>query len=219
MPYVKRSSWLPALAVALTAGATARAQSRDGEGRISLEGGVRAPLNGGFLDEARGDTETIPGGDFGIAPLGILAFSYWPMESLELSLEGGYSRDQVSVARAAPWIEVQETIMASVRYVPWTHWDFWPYVGCAFGYSLNQLTGTALPYAEEADGYGGALFVGTGWDLTAHFGLTAEFRYNIASIEVPGFTSAFDVGGPSLMVGIYFTIAKSEASPATPPPL
>jgi hypothetical protein len=107
--------------------------------------------------------------------------------------------------------------MAAIRYVPWTHWAWWPYVGGAFGYSLNQLTGTVLPYAEEADGYGGALFLGTGWDLTSHFGLTAEFRYNIVSIQVPGFTHAFDVGGPSLMIGCYITLAKETDSLPNPP--
>ncbi len=195
----------------------ARAQSRDGQGRISLEGGARIPLNGGFLGEARQDTETIQGGDFDVAPLGIVAFSYWPLEYLELSLEGGYSRDQINLKAAAPWVESQETLMASLRYLPWTHWTFWPYVGGAFGYSLNQLTVTALTYEEEAAGYGGALFVGTGWDLTAHFGVTAEFRYNIVSIQVPGFTHAYDVGGASLMRGIYYTLAKDTDSPATPP--
>jgi hypothetical protein len=180
-------------------------------------GGGRVPLNEGFLDEARGDTEQIPGSDYGVAPLFILTFSYWVLENLELSLEGGYSRNQVSVTAAAPWVSTQETIMASLRFTPWTHWDWWPYVGGAFGYSLNQLSGTALPYPEEADGYGGALFVGTGWDVSSHFGVTAELRYNIASIQVPGFTNAFDVGGPSLMLGVYYTLAKSIDSPATPP--
>jgi hypothetical protein len=196
---------------------TAQAQSRDGEGRISIEGGVRSPLDSGFLDEARGDSETIEGGNFDIAPLAILTFSYWPLENLELSLEGGYSRDQITLKNAAPWIESQEMLMAAIRFVPWTHWNWWPYAGAAFGYSLNQLTGTTLPYAEEADGYAGALFVGTGWDLAAHFGLTAEFRYNIASIQVPGFTNAYDVGGPSIMLGFYYTLAKEVDSPATPP--
>ncbi len=107
--------------------------------------------------------------------------------------------------------------MCSLRFVPWTHWDWWPYVGGAFGYSLNQLSGTSLPYPEEADGYGGALFVGTGWDLSPRFGLTAEFRYNIASIQVPGFNNPFDVGGPSILIGVYYTLAKSIDSPATPP--
>jgi hypothetical protein len=184
-------------------------------------GGARSPLNSGFLDEARGDTETIEGGNFDVAPLGILSFSYWPLEYLELSLEGGYSRDQIMLRAAAPWLETEETIMASVRYAPWTHWDLWPYVGCAFGYSLNQLSGTALPYPEEADGYGGALFVGSGWDLTPRFGLTLELRYNIASIEVPGFTNNFDVGGPSVLLGFYFTLAKAVDTPmsAAPPPM
>ena len=182
-----------------------------------MVGGVRAPLNTGFLDEARGDTEEIPGGNFAVAPLFILTFSYWPLENLELSLEGGYSHNIVQVTAAAPWLETGELIMASIRYVPWTHSDWWPYVGAAFGYSLNQLSGTALPYPEEADGYGGAIFAGTGWDLGPHFGLTAEFRYNIASIQVPGFNNAFDVGGPSILIGVYYMLAKAVDTPATPP--
>ncbi|HUB07569.1 MAG TPA: outer membrane beta-barrel protein [Myxococcales bacterium] len=210
---------LAACAAVLAAASAARAAPRDGEGSISFAGGVRSPINGGFLDEARSDGEGISGGDFGIAPLAYLTFSYWVTENFDLSLEGGYSWDRISVNAANPWTANQENLMAALRYVPWTDWDFWPYVGGDFGYSLNQLSGTALPHNEEADGYGGGVFVGSGWDLTAHFGVTAELRYNIISIQVPGFSHAFDTGGPALLVGFYFTLGKSSESltPMTAP--
>ncbi|MHB8419965.1 MAG: outer membrane beta-barrel protein [Myxococcales bacterium] len=203
----------------LLAGSAARAAPRDGEGRISIEGGARSPINSGFLDEARGDGEVIPGGNFGIAPLALLTFAYWPAESFEIALEGGYSWSRVAVSAANPWTENQENIMAALRWVPWTGYDFWPYIGGDVGYSLNQLTGTALPHFEEADGTGGGVFIGSGWDLTPHFGVTAELRYNIISLQVPGFTHAFDVGGPALLIGCYFTISKASESltPITAP--
>ena len=206
------------VAAALAAGATARAVPREGEGSVSFAGGVRAPINAGFLDEARADGEGIPGGDFGLAPLGYLAFSYWPMDTLQLSLEGGYSWNRVMVSAANPWTLNQENLMAALRWVPFEGNDLWPYVGGDFGYSLNQLSGTALPHNEEADGYGGGVFIGTGWDLSPHFGLTAELRYNIISIQVPGFTHAFDTGGPALLLGFYFTLGKASQTltPATP---
>lgn len=202
----------------LACAAAARAAPRDGQGRISVDLGARTPFNDGFYGEARSDGEQIPGSTFSVAPIGYLSFSYWPMESLELSLEGSYSWNSVSVKDATPWTLTQENLMAALRYVPWTGWDAWPYVGGDFGYSLNQFTGTGLPHMEEADGYGGGLFLGTGWDLSAHFGITAELRYNIISIQVPGFNHPFDTGGPTLLVGFYFTIAKSSdvPTPATP---
>lgn len=175
--------------------------------------GPRLVPNSGFLNDARGAGEEIPVGSFGLAPAALASFGYWIEDSLELSLEGGYSRDQYVVTGKAPWLMNGETIMASIRWTPWTDLDVWPYGGGSFGYSLNSLTGP-LNSPEEADGYGGALFVGTGWDLSSHWGLSLEFRYTLASIIVPNVSHPFDVGGLSILVGAYFLIPREAETPA-----
>lgn len=189
--------------------------SRDGQGRIGLSLGPRLVPNGGFLSDARATGETIPGGGYGLAPAGLASFGYWLEDSLELSIEGGYSRDQYGVTGSAPWLLNGETIMASMRWAPWTNFDIWPYGGASFGYSLNSLTGP-LNSTEEADGYGGALFVGTGWDLSERWGISLELRYTIASIIVPNLTHPFDVGGLSLLIGAYFIVPREPDSAAMP---
>jgi hypothetical protein len=164
------------LALVPLAAASAEAVPREGEGSIAITAGVRSPINGSFLDEARSDGENVQGGDFGVAPLADVTFSYWATDNFLLSVEGGYTWDRVSVSGANPWTAQQENLMLALRWVPWGGRDFWPYVGGDFGYSLNQLNGTALPHSEEADGYGGGVFLGAGWDLTAHFGVMGELR-------------------------------------------
>ncbi len=145
----------------------------------------------------------------------MLSFGYWVQEDLELSLEGGYSYDHYGVAGSYGWTENGETAMASLRWTPWQHMDLWPYVGGSFGYSLNGLTGPINPY-EEADGYGGAIFVGTGWDLSDRWGVTFELRYTIASVVVPPLAQPFQVGGLSILIGPYIILPHTEDVPSTP---
>ncbi len=207
--------------VVLLGAAPASAAGRDGEGLIQFAPSLRAPLNAGFLDEARGNGEGIQGGNFNLAPGAFVTFGYFADEQVEIGIEGGYSRDWIGVTAANPWLLNEETLQATVRYVPWTDWNLWPYVGAAFGYSLNAFNGTALPHYEDAEGFGGALFAGSGWDLSAHFGVSLELRWTIASIVVPGFTHAFDVGGPTILAGFYWVLPHEDelSHPATPPSL
>ncbi|MHB1847046.1 MAG: hypothetical protein ACYCWW_19665 [Deltaproteobacteria bacterium] len=136
-------------------------------------------------------------------------------DDLELSLEGGYLWDHYRVLGSYGWTENGETLMASLRWTPWSHFDFWPYLGGSFGYSLNGLTGPINSY-EEADGYGGALFIGTGWDLSERYGISFELRYTIASVVVPPLQQPFQVGGLSLLIGPYVIVPRSDDVPSLP---
>jgi hypothetical protein len=185
----------------------AQAGERSGQGRVQFAAGIRWIPNAGFVNEARAKGYDVGSRSYGLAPVGLLTFGYWVEEHLELSLEGSASYDSYGSA-----FRIQSaTLGGTLRYSPWQTQQLWPYVGANFGYSLNGVK-ASLPSPLDsfaAEGYGGALMIGTGVDLSTHFGVSFEVRYYFASIAIPPFFSNnLNAGGISFLIGAYLRLPK-----------
>ncbi len=184
----------------------AEAGDRSGQGRIQVAGGLRYVTQGGFLDEARTLGYDVGPHSYGIAPVGMLTFGYWVEDHLEFSLEGMGSFDGYG-----PFQIQSVNLGGTLRFAPLTTSRYWPYVGGSFGYSLNGVTAPLAPPLNSfpAEGYGGAILVGSGLDLTPHFGVSFEVRYNFALIAIPPyFHNNLNAGGVSFLIGVYLRLPK-----------
>jgi hypothetical protein len=191
----------------LCAASRAEAGDRSGQGRIQFAAGLRWLPQAGFLSEARALGYDVGRRSYGLAPQGMLTFGYWVEDHIEFSLEGTGSYDSYG-----PAFRVQSaTLGVTLRFAPLTTARVWPYVGGNFGYSLN---GVSTPLASPlnsfaAEGYGGAVLVGTGLDLSPHFGVSFELRYTFTSIAIPPyFHNALNAGGLSFLIGGYLRLPK-----------
>jgi hypothetical protein len=185
----------------------AEAQDRAGQGRIQLAAGPRWIPNAGFFYEARSLGYDVGSRSYGVSPIGMATFAYWIDEHLEFSLEGTLSYDSYGPA----WSVQSATIGGTLRFSPLTDSPLWPYVGGNFGYSLNGVSTplTAPLNTFSAEGYGGSLLIGTGLDLSTHFGVSFELRYTITSIAIPPyFHSNLNAGGLSFFIGGYLRLPK-----------
>jgi hypothetical protein len=196
-----------AILVGTATEAEAQAQDRSGQGRIQVAIGPRWIPNAGFYNEGRALGYDMGSRSYGLSPIGMATFAYWVEERLEFSLEGTLSYDSYG----APWFVQSATIGGTLRFAPLTDSPLWPYVGGNFGYSLNGVS-TPLVYplrTFSAEGYGGSVLIGTGLDMSTHFGVSFEARYTITSIAIPPyFHSALNAGGLSLLIGVYLRLPK-----------
>ena len=207
-------------------GGSARAVGRDGEGRIGVAGGGMWISNNGFEQDARADGFDVTA-PYELARHILAAFANWVDERFELSLEGTYHHVGANIAGQQTLTIDVETIMATLRYVPFTDWDIWPYIGGSFGYGINTV-GSPLNQAWggcstgcgnwSAVGYVESLEIGTGWDLSTHFGVSAELRYTFDLLQSP-FNASLNAAGLSVLVGVYLRIPRSidEVGAVLPP--
>jgi hypothetical protein len=182
----------------------ARADGRQGQGRIDLAIGPRAIPNGPFLS-----AQHISGNlssTWSVGPTVLGTFGYWVDEHFELSLEGSYGYDSYAVPPTSEWRIGTTTLGGALRFAPFSLPSIaWPYLGLNFGYSLNHVLGPLNP-SEEADGYGGAILIGSGFDFSPNWGGTIELRYTYSQVVVPNLHPTLNTGGLSLLFGIYLRI-------------
>jgi len=203
-------SW--AVAVALAAALCARAAAavgRDGQGRISLEGGITWVPDGPFTQNARAagyDVEQ----SYALGPVAVASFGYWVDQHFELSLEGGYQDDGYRVRGRSNLTLDSEILMATLRWTFIGGYKFWPYVGLSFGYSFNDVSSPfSAPWNSwSAVGFGEAAELGLGLDLSDRFGVSLELRYTLAILQTP-LPSSLNAGGLSLMLGVYLRLPRA----------
>jgi hypothetical protein len=175
-------------------------------GRIDLALGPRLVPNQSFVE-----AQQISGNLFstwGAGPIGVATFGYWIDDHFELSLEGTYAYDTYSVPGKAAWQISTATLGGAGRFAPFAPFSTaWPYIGLNFGYSLNHVVGYLNP-PEEADGYGGAVMIGSGFDFSKNFGGSIELRYAFSQVRVPSLHPTLNTGGLSILFGIYLRLQK-----------
>jgi hypothetical protein len=72
---------------------------------------------------------------------------------------------------------------------------------------LNHVLGPLNP-PEEADGGGGAILLGSGFDLSRSWGATLELRYTISRVAVPNLHEPLNTGGLLLLFGIHLRLPR-----------
>ena len=218
--------WLLLSAIAALAASSAVAQERDGEGRVSLSAGGLWTLNTPFAQDARNNGYEVSA-PYSFGPFFLGTFGYWVDEHFELSVEGDYHHAGLGIRGQSSLSVDAETVMATVRWIFVTGYQLWPYLGGSFGLAINSVSsplniawgGCSTACNDwNAVGYGEALEFGAGWDLSTHFGVTAELRYTFDVLQSP-LSAAINAGGLSLMVGVYLRIPRSSNDvtlPASP---
>jgi hypothetical protein len=113
-----RRSLAPAVIALLTlwGSGAARAEGRQGEGRISLAVGPRGIPNDGFLHEQRLSGTIFS--SWGLGPAGLATFGYWLDDRFELSLEGGYGYDDYRLPGKGDWRINTATLGGTLRFAP-----------------------------------------------------------------------------------------------------
>jgi hypothetical protein len=101
------------------------------------------------------------------------------------------------------------TLGGTTRFAPFAPFSTsWPYLGLNFGYSLNHVAGYLNP-VEEADGYGAAVMIGSGFDFSTGFGGSVELRYNFSNVRIPNLAPTLNTGGLSILFGFYLRLQKA----------
>jgi hypothetical protein len=214
-----RGWFVLAALVAAFSSQRAAAVGRDGQGRISLEGGATWISDNPFTQNARADGFDVEQ-TYSFGPLAVASFGYWFDQHFELSIEGGYQHDGYGVRGKKDLTLDSESLMATLRWSFIGGYNLWPYIGASFGYSFNGISSPFVPpwNSWSAVGYGEAGEVGLGIDLSDHFGITFELRYTVAVLQTQ-YPSSLNAGGLSLLFGVYLRIPKAPETsliPASP---
>jgi len=176
-------------------------------GRIDLAIGPRLIPNSAFVN-AQGISGSLFS-TWSAGPVALATFGYWLDEHFELSLEGTFAYDTYSVPQKAAWKIQTVTLGGAGRFTPFGPLSSaWPYIGLNFGYSLNHVVGYLNP-VEEADGYGSAVMIGSGFDLSTSLGASVELRYAFSNVRIPNLGPTLNTGGLSILFGIYLRLQKT----------
>ena len=217
---MNRRGWtVVAAVVAAVSSRESLALGRDGQGRISIEGGLTWVPDSPFTQDARASGYDIER-PYAFGPVGVASFGYWLDQHFELSLEGGYQHDSHAVRGMSDLTLDSEILMATLRWTFIGGYNIWPYVGLSFGYSFNDVRSPfSAPWNSwSAVGYGEAAELGLGIDLSDRFGVSVELRYTLAILQTQ-FPSSLNAGGLSLLVGVYLRIPRAPETnpiPASP---
>ena len=194
-----------ALMVWLLAAAAGAAVPENGEGTITLLGGVRWIPGGNqdYVDEQFGSHRPLQ-------PGGIASFGYQYDEDLHFKIELGYLYDKYRIPVGGDLTVKTIPLLIGLDTGLWKRERFTLYAGGGIGYLLN--TGERNGASNEANSTAAYVAVGFRFQLGGPFALVVEDRYTLGSAQVDASTSAqmLSVGGNLFSVGLMFHFLEPE---------
>jgi hypothetical protein len=198
------------LAILLAAAPALAAVPQEGEGTITLIGGLRTiiPSNHDYLVEQGASHPQLQ-------PGGLASFGYQYDDQLHFHIDVGYMVDHYRNpagdldVRSVPILLGMDTVLFRLPMLTL-------YGGGGIGYSLN--TGTRLGTTNEANSTAGFLQLGARWQLGGVVALVIEDRFTLASAQVDARNSqqVMNVGGNFFAVGLMFHFHQAEEKSFNP---